>query len=217
MTLTINAISDTKQTMKKTLVTIAVAALAVSTFAQGTLNVLNTSGSTFRSQIYGPQASDPTISLSGNSSVGNPAGSTAYTGPLLAGTGFTFAVYFGPSTTSDPNTLSPLVSAPFRTGGAAGLISPIPDLVLAGIAPGGIAALQVRAWDNVGGTVTSYGAATIRGASALFLSQPLGGGPLLAPDMTGWQSFNIYIVPEPSTFVLAGLGAASLLIFRRRK
>jgi len=34
------------------------------------------------------------------------------------------------------------------------------------------------------------------------------------------QSFNLYyigVIPEPSTFALAGLGAAALLIFRRRK
>ena len=29
--------------------------------------------------------------------------------------------------------------------------------------------------------------------------------------------FNLYFVPEPSTFALAGLGAAALMIFRRRK
>ncbi len=39
----------------------------------------------------------------------------------------------------------------------------------------------------------------------------------LPANMENFRSFNIYTVPEPSTFVLAGLGAASLLIFRRRK
>jgi hypothetical protein len=37
------------------------------------------------------------------------------------------------------------------------------------------------------------------------------------PKTVGTTSFNIYFVPEPSTIALAGLGAASLLIFRRRK
>jgi hypothetical protein len=31
------------------------------------------------------------------------------------------------------------------------------------------------------------------------------------------ERFNIYVVPEPSTFVLAGLGAAALMIIRRRR
>lgn len=205
--------------MKKTLVTLAVAVLAISSFAQGTITVLNTSGTTFRSQIYGPQAGNSTESHNGNSSIGNPAGTTVYTGPLLAGTGFTLAVYYGAASVTDPNALTLLVTAPFRTGGAAGLIAPIPDTVLAGIAPGASAQLQVRAWDNVGGTITTWENPVnfTKGNSGMFLSQPLGGGVLLSPDMTGWQSFNIYVIPEPSTFVLAGLGAAALLIFRRRK
>ena len=203
--------------MKKTLVTMAVAAFAISSFAQGTLLVLNTSGSSFRSQIYGPQAGDPSQSLTGNSAAGVPAGSTVYTGGTLAGSGFTFAVYYGASTVVDPSTLTLLVTAPFRTGGAAGLIAPIPDVVLNGVAPGASAQLQVRAWDNAGGTITSFANAVTKGSSAMFLSQPLGGGIVSSPDMTGWTSFNIYTVPEPSTFVLAGLGAAGLMIFRRRK
>lgn len=203
--------------MKKTLVTLAVAAIAASSFAQGTLNVLNTLSTTFRSQIYGPQAGNPAESLTGNSPVGNPAGTTPYTGPLLAGSGFTFAVYYGASTVTDPSGLSLLITAPFRTGSAAGLISPIPDVPLPGIPTLSTAKLQVRAWDNAGGTITSYENAIFKGSSALFTSGPLGGGVNFAPDMTGWTSFNIYAVPEPSTFVLAGLGAAALLMFRRRK
>jgi len=33
----------------------------------------------------------------------------------------------------------------------------------------------------------------------------------------GWTSFSLVVTPEPSTIALAGLGAASLLLFRRRK
>jgi len=206
--------------MKKTLVTIAVAAFAISSFAQGTLNILNTLGASpvlFRAQIYGPQASDPSLSLSGQSAAGTPSGATAYTGSALAGTGFNFAVYYGAATVTDPTQLQLLYTTTFRTGGAAGLIAPAPDVVLAGIAAGASAQLQVRAWDNAGGTIASWALAGTRGASSMFLSAPLGGGTVFSPDMTGWNSFNIYSVPEPSTFVLAGLGAASLLIFRRRK
>lgn len=36
-------------------------------------------------------------------------------------------------------------------------------------------------------------------------------------DGIGYFIDNLYIVPEPGTLALAGLGAASLLIFRRRK
>jgi hypothetical protein len=44
------------------------------------------------------------------------------------------------------------------------------------------------------------------------------GGPHVEPaTIEGWTSFSLMVTPEPSTFVLAGLGAAGLLLFRRRK
>lgn len=211
--------------MKKTLVTLIGTVLAVSAMAQGTLNVGNSS-SGFRSPIYGPQAGNPAQSLTGAGPLSTPAGATAYTGALLSGTGYTFAVYYGAASVIDPSALTLLASATFRTStgsGAlpAGLITTITDVVVPGVAAGAQAKLQVRVWDNAGGTINSYDNAITRGQSALFLSSPLGGtttaGPVITPSMTGFESFNIYTVPEPSTFVLAGLGAASLLIFRRRK
>lgn len=211
--------------MKKTLVTLIGTVLAVSAMAQGTLNVGNSS-SGFRSPIYGPQAGDASQSLTGAGALSTPAGATAYTGALLSGTGYTFAVYYGAASVVDPSLLTLLASATFRTSTAsgalpAGLITTITDVVVPGVAAGAQAKLQVRVWDNAGGTISSYDNAITRGQSALFLSSPLGGtttaGPVITPSMTGFESFNIYTVPEPSTFVLAGLGAASLLIFRRRK
>lgn len=37
------------------------------------------------------------------------------------------------------------------------------------------------------------------------------------PSASQWNGLTLYAVPEPSSMALAGLGAASLLIFRRRK
>jgi len=204
--------------MKKTLVTITVALLTVSSFAQGTVNILNNLSGTFRAPIYAPEPGNNATSLSGNSATGLPVGSTVYGGPLLAGTGFTFAVFYGPAAVVDPTALTLLTTAPFRTGGAAGLITSQLAFVVPGSVEGGTVKMQVRAWDNKNGTITSWSDPLndTKGSSAMF-SQALGGGVLLPTDMTGWNSFNIYSVPEPSTFVLAGLGAASLLIFRRRK
>lgn len=204
--------------MKKTLVTITVALLTVSSFAQGTVNIVNNLSGVFRAPIYGPEPASPTTSLSGNTTAGLPAGGTTYTGPLLAGTGFTFAVFYGPAAVVDPNALTLLTSAPFRTGSASGFIVSQLATVVPGSTEGGSVKMQVRAWDNKGGTVTAWNDPlnSTYGTSAMF-TQALGGGVLLPTDMTGWNSFNIYVVPEPSTFVLAGLGAASLLIFRRRK
>ena len=56
------------------------------------------------------------------------------------------------------------------------------------------------------------------GKGGAFTVNNIGGSVNTPPNMPG-QSFNLYIqsIPEPSTFALAGLGAAALLIFRRRK
>jgi len=41
-------------------------------------------------------------------------------------------------------------------------------------------------------------------------------GPAASGQISG-MALNYYIVPEPTSFALAGLGAAALMIFRRRK
>jgi len=78
-----------------------------------------------------------------------------------------------------------------------------------------------RAWYN-GGQYSTYSAASGAGAnagqSALFTIAATS-APTPPPNTT-FGSFTVgttVIVPEPSTFVLAGLGIASLLLFRRRK
>jgi len=209
--------------MKRTLLSIAVTALTISSFAQGTLNVGNNFTGTFRAPIYAPEPGNPTAVLSGQSSGGVPAGATVYNGNLLGafntGANYTFAVYGGAAGILDPAQLGLVISTPFRSAAGnalpAGLITTLAGVAVPGVATGNAATLQVRVWDNTTGA--SYATATTRGASALFQSAPLGGGVVFAPDMIGWASFNIAVVPEPSTFVLAGLGAAALVIFRRRK
>ncbi|MSU59974.1 MAG: PEP-CTERM sorting domain-containing protein [Pedosphaera sp.] len=213
--------------MKKALVTLAAVALTVSSFAQGTLNWGNNFGSTqFRAPIYGPEPGNVSLAKTGQSTaVSFPLGSTVYSGGLLQGTGFTMALYFGPSGVTDPAGLTFVSSATFRT--AASQVAPagmtFPAVVtLGGILPGQTAKLQIRVWDNAGGTITSFANAVTGAASPLFLSGFLGGTDtsgniFLTPNSIGWTSFNIYTIPEPGTFVLAGLGAAGLLIFRRRK
>jgi hypothetical protein len=206
--------------MKTSLLFTLLLAAVQSSLGQGTINVVNTFGSppVFRAQIYGL---DPNGLITGQSSIGVPAGNSVYTGPLLAGTGFSFAVYFGVASVADPSALSLLVSAPFRTGGAAGLISPISDVAVPGVQPGERIKFQIRAWDNFSGTVLSFDNAGYRGVSSMVLSAPLGGtgtdGTVYPTPITdGWTSFNIWI-PEPSTWTLGGLGALAMLFFARRR
>jgi hypothetical protein len=63
----------------------------------------------------------------------------------------------------------------------------------------------------------SYDNAAVRGHSAAFTMTANAGTsfPLNAGDFM--SAFSVTPVPEPSTFALAGLGSAAMLIFRRRK
>jgi len=91
--------------------------------------------------------------------------------------------------------------------------------VVNGVAALGTGFFQVDAWI---GSASSYAAAlgapaaNSTGQSAIF-QNATGGGNVPAPDLTGMPSFTLGTVPEPTTLALAGLGAASLLLFRRKK
>jgi hypothetical protein len=81
-------------------------------------------------------------------------------------------------------------------------------------------------WDNTSGQYATWAQAeqayrdgTIKAGWSELLSYTgkIGGAQTSPTFLTGIQSFNIAFVPEPSSMALAGLGAAALLIFRRRK
>jgi hypothetical protein len=216
--------------MKKTLITTLLLVAAVGAFAQGSLNFGNQFGSTVIMPIYNVDPANPLHVVTGNSALSKPSGTTVYAGGLLSGPGFTLALFAGAQgTASDQLRLAG--SAPLRSGATPtalpnGLITTLQALPIDGVAPGGIAQLEIRAWDNRGGTVDTWAKVladptVARGTSGTFLSGSLGGvgpdGPILPPNTTGWQSFGLFVVPEPSTIALAVLGLGSVLLFRRRK
>ncbi|MEI8040960.1 MAG: PEP-CTERM sorting domain-containing protein [Verrucomicrobiota bacterium] len=124
----------------------------------------------------------------------------------------------------------------FRTGGAIGNLVAITS-TLSGATPpipidAAMATLEIVAWDNSSGlypTWTQASAAWLAGTiaagkSGAFNVSALSGVGSVTPtpylnNVTPLNSFNLYfqVVPEPSSLALAGLGAAALLIFRRRK
>lgn len=141
--------------MKKTIAIVVTTILlsGVSAMAQGTIFFANRLNSSIFAPVYGTD------------------GTTA-----LAGTGYSAQLWAGPDSSSLAAIGSPL---PFRGAGAgagswAGIQVTIPT-----VAPGAVAALQVKAWDN-GGTGLSYAAAVTaglaNGQSTIFNSEPLGGG-----------------------------------------
>ena len=221
--------------MKKILVTMAmIGAVAMTTFAQGTLQFANRiTTPALQTPVYGPDPASPTLSKSGQTTSGIPSGTQTYGGPLLAGTGFsvTFFAAAGQNVT-DLNLFQAPASATagstittFRTGTLAGYF-PSSTLVYNNVPKDSAAGATgyVFAWDNKGGTVTdptsaltAWLAGNLAAArSPLFNFNATTGGDFnTAPPSVNLVSFNIYTIPEPGTFVLAGLGAASLLLFRR--
>jgi hypothetical protein len=218
--------------MKKTLLTSLVVAAATSVFGQGAIDFGNNFGATvYRAPISGPQTNDATASLSGNGSgaLYFPTGSTIYNGGFLSGTGFTIGLFAGPTSATE-SSLQPVALRSFATGGSAGFIVSS-TVTVPGADAGLLAKYQVRVWNNMGGTLNTWalaeqawlGGQIAAGKSIVATSGALGGVNSdgvafpVNPKTVGTTSFNIYFVPEPSTIALAGLGAASLLIFRRRK
>jgi hypothetical protein len=90
---------------------------------------------------------------------------------------------------------------------------------------GGTVMLYFLAWSNLYGTPTAAAAA---GSPILGWSNPFiynYANNTTAPTGMGTQAalegsdahFGVVTIPEPTMFALAGLGAAAMLIFRRRK
>lgn len=84
------------------------------------------------------------------------------------------------------------------------------------------ATVQLRAWETARGATWEaaggFGAAHV-GESAILAIGTTGGygsPPTTPPDLTGLQGFSLRPVPEPSTIALGLLGAAALLIRRRK-
>ena len=122
---------------------------------------------------------------------------------------FKAQIYAGPEGTA-VGSLTPVTPVTtFRTGNAAGYVNPI-DLAIPGIAPGARATIVVRV----------YNGPTFENSSIFGTSNPititLGGAgtpPGPGAELVGLQSFSF---PEPSTIALGVLGAAILLLRRRK-
>jgi len=229
--------------MKKTLLVAGLMALAIGTYGQGTVNFNNFISGVLRSPIYDVEPGNPTAVMHGNGpSPSIPAGSTTYNGALLAGTGFSVTLWGAEGSSATLGQMAQLNTtngatavANFRTGTGAGLVNttslPLGNPLLAVPLANGIdgnpyrGTFQVRAWNNLNGTITTWAQvmanpAVARGMSDLFSpSGALGGTdtpPATPPNLIGLTSFNLAIVPEPSLIALGALGLGALLLRRRK-
>jgi hypothetical protein len=212
--------------MKKLALATLALTCAASVFAQGTVNFYN--------RVTGTTNGPVTfVYLGGNSQrVGNgtadtPTGNTDWTGFTRIAGGSFFAQLLAANGANQPeNSLTPQgATTTFRTGTASGNVAA--STATLGNVPkdAAFATLQMVAWDNSSGLYSTWAQASVAfnagliaaGRSNPFTLSAIGGDFNTPPNLVGLQSFNIYLVPEPSTFALAGLGAAALLIFRRRK
>jgi hypothetical protein len=215
--------------MKKIIGILAISALAVPVFAQGTISVGN--GATSLVQAWA-SAADHTLSSvpanGGKIQFFAAADGTAFKplGTLVAsGTdqGFarnydTVAAWMGANAGWNAYQIAALAPIAGRFNAGTATVSPL--------AAGGKIEYVLAGWT---GTFASLDAAIAGGASigqsALVTGVatgdpttiPPGTPTLMNATFTGMTLAPLTGVPEPSTFALAGLGAAAMLILRRRK
>jgi hypothetical protein len=160
----------------------------------------------------------------GNTLSSNPTAAGAF--HYNNGSDYTVQLWAAPGLNAAASALVPvtqyttIVSTSSTVGGAFKNVSLAVDPGITG-APSS-ATIELVAWYNGGGTITSY-------AQAFLAGDPVGVSPLdnltglytsgagTPPLPEGLESFSLYIpTPEPSTIALGVIGASTLL-FRRRK
>lgn len=223
--------------MKKLILAAITTACAASVFAQGTVVFNNRVTGTILTHVYSGGSSQ----IQGNGATDTPVGSTTWgAGYTLIGTvgglsaSTTMASLLGaPGFNAPESSLVPASGfgiTTFRTGAASGQVAGGTSTFANIPADAAQATLEMVAWDNSSGLYPTWAQASAAWKNGLIMAGTSGtwntsvGGSLPAPnlispsDATQYvHSFNIYVVPEPTTVALAGLGAAALLIFRRRK
>jgi hypothetical protein len=167
------------------------------------------------SRVYLPSPANPGLVQIGNGPSERPAGTTDWAGwTPVSGSGFTAQLFVASGSNVPVDSLAPATpTTTFRTGDRAGFVQPV-IVSIPGAPEGSFATVQMRVWDNQGGTVTDWATALAQpagselvGASPPINVGPLGGPGPLPPYLVGLQRFNLTYVPEPSPFALAWLGA----------
>ena len=195
----------------------AVLSTSLNSSAQGVLffqNIGANGGA--RAPIYGPEPANPGLQLWGNTPEARPPGTQSYSGPLI-GTNYSVQAWYTLNPVADVFQLPPdarpvpgSLTSPSSPGFFVGPnpIIPDPNLSQPGDWPYYVY-MQVRAWDNAGGQYPTWtaawgaaneGSGRAVGWSSVFYqpliptvwSQP-------SPGLLNFESFNLFIVPEPTS------------------
>jgi hypothetical protein len=183
--------------MKQIVIAFAALSVAVSAFAQGTVNFSNRTG-----PINAPVTYEGAGNVLGT-------GANAVWGQLYAA--------------APGGTLAAVgVPVPFRDGAAAGYITGGGSVTIPGVAGGSPADVQMVAWYASQGA--TYADALAKGLGGVGKSGTIsvvtggaGSPPSLPANLVGLTGFSVSaIVPEPSIAALGLLGAGLLLIRRKK-
>ena len=212
--------------MKKLISVISGIFIAIQGFGQGYVDFQNGATSRFLVLNYG----NGTTNSATSGPIGPQDGVSGSTGTIDVGLYWSTSPFTSPS----QGTLAGVASI----GATAGLLAGNSSLALAGTNPGDNVFIQVFMWDSTYSTPEAallatydFGASSAGPAS---LSTPygeigpalqvtLGLGGIYATPIFGTASTEFgktYLLngsPEPATVVIGGLGAAALLVFRRRR
>jgi len=201
--------------MKKTLLTLALTVVTASVFAQGTVNFSN--GSSVWGSTRNVTFLDTPGVANGTALSTNAGGLNLY--------GLRAQLFYGAAAVE--NSLVAVTTAPASlrssTSASSGTWFGGTRTLDGFSAPGTIVQLQVRIWDTT--LAADWNAALLPGYTGLIgksaiFAYTIPTSPTPAPadfNMVNFQAFTVSPVPEPTSFALAGMGLASLLIFRRRK
>ena len=226
--------------MKKLVITAVITlGLTVSSFAQGYFNFDNSAN--FDGSINAAISTVGPLGHAGEGAIGAAIGSdlsfatpnydvsflwlngTANVGSPLTPSQFITAgalLPLGIGNTSPPNFASYIAVTGDEADGAGITSAGNGYTSLSGEADGQLITLQLIAWYDPTGNTTfaaALAAGYNTGGSALRQIRLAAGTDLTVADLSGFAGFQVQAVPEPTTFAMMGLGALSLVLFRRRK